>query len=195
MEFLLNVCLLNGKKSVSWSALYHVLTQETFKTKWWMGKRPRSALSQNFFAEGVEMCLCTGSLFCLFCVYIDQANPTEFSISCLDNPWSSSCLCHPWGLGKPGGTWPWCYQAHRSPVLKWWKEWERFLLALVFLPVWSGLKESHAHSAARVMGILLMWKGDLGDPASRLHSWLQGWLGPWCQCRTPSSFSLGTLCP
>lgn len=75
------------RKKSKWLALCHVLTQEIFKTKGWMGKRPRHALSQNFsFADGVEMCLWTRSLFCLFCVYIDQANLTEFSISCLDNP-------------------------------------------------------------------------------------------------------------
>lgn len=64
-------------------------------------------------------------------VYIDQANSEIFPISCLDNPWSSSWVSGISGALAsqqiPGG---WYYQTHPSPVLKWWKEWKRFLLAL-----------------------------------------------------------------
>lgn len=42
----------------------------------------------------------------------------------------------------------------------------------------SHSKQSQAHSATSGIGILVMWKGGLRDSASRLHSWLQGWLEP-----------------
>lgn len=57
----------------------------------------------------------------------------------------------------------------------------------------SHSKQSQDHYATSGIGILVMWKGGLRDSASRLHSWLQGWLEPMMSVQNYQLFQPGDI--